>query len=545
MWFVGYNLNIDLIVKHEQEFSNPFQNYSSHVDKNILYYAIRDNDVELVRELLKERKRMHSGYSKRPTLPSSSLHNVGSGVFNRYQFGFKTRAVSLARGGKEGNNAFTHDYNLLVENDNSDLEILLKSDPSWEVVQTHILAGEMSETDMFDYIWLMVRRGNVELLQSKSKKNGPTLIQRLFDNAGYGFNRYHALAVEDDVEGRINKLSMIKKPHTNRMINPMHIACINPNVTVLRKFYSTNPEYSAADMDQRKLVHYAACNPTDAALDFLISKGVPANDKDNHGMTPLMIACELGRVDNVNYLVKLQAKQLEDLNPNDDDYFLMKSSSDFINTYGGGHHYPLHYAVKSGSFECVETLVEGSGDTPDLEVRTTAGETPLAMACSLGHYEIAKYLLKKGASVHETKKKKKNPLILAAQNGHIHIVSLLLRHGIHPDVPDSSGNTACHYAAGYGWSNVLRFLVENGADPDIKNDWNSTPAMISMLKNHFGCLDYLMELENVDKSMVDNEGRTVISQLCQRYSKDTLEQIKYMDKFKQLDYNLKDANGWT
>ena len=66
-----------------------------------------------------------------------------------------------------------------------------------------------------------------------------------------------------------------------------------------------------------------------------------------------------------------------------------------------------------------------------------------------------------------------------------------------------------------------------------------------MLKNHFGCLDYLMEIEGVDKSMVDNEGRSVISQLCMNFTKNTLDQIKYMDKFKHLDYNSKDANGWT
>lgn len=29
------------------------------------------------------------------------------------------------------------------------------------------------------------------------------------------------------------------------------------------------------------------------------------------------------------------------------------------------------------------------------------------------------------------------------------------------------------------------------------------------------------------------------------FTKDTLDQIKYMDKFKHLDYNSKDANGWT
>ena len=168
---------------------------------------------------------------------------------------------------------------------------------------------------------------------------------------GYGFNRYHYIALEKDIEGKINKLSMLKKPHTNKGITPLHIACINPDITVLRKYYSTCPEYSAADMDQRKLIHYAAANPTDAALQFLIAKGIPVNDKDSQNMTPLMLACELGRVDNVRLLIKEQSKQLEDLDPNDEDYQLMKRSSDFINTYGLYHQFPIHFAVSSGSFE--------------------------------------------------------------------------------------------------------------------------------------------------------------------------------------------------
>lgn len=121
-------------------------------------------------------------------------------------------------------------------------------------------------------------------------------------------------------------------------------------------------------------------------------------------------------------------------------------------------------------------------------------------------------MLSKGAEVHEPKKQKKNALIKATMNGHIHIVSHLLKHGINPDCADSSGNTAVHYAAGYGWNHILKYLIEvGGAHPDLKNDWNSSPAMIAMLKGHFGCLEYLLSLKNVESSLVDSEGRSVVS----------------------------------
>jgi len=169
----------------------------------------------------------------------------------------------------------------------------------------------------------------------------------------------------------------------------------------------------------------------------------------------------------------------------------------------------------------VKAIVEeGKADvnTPD-----TKSRTPLMIACETGNLEIIKYLVSKGASVHDLKKQKKNALIKATMNGHIHIVSFLLKHGIHPDLPDSSGNTAVHYAAGYGWTHILKFLIEEGkAHPDLKNDWNSSPAMVAMLKGHFGNLEYLLSLKNVESSLVDSEGRSVVSQLCMNFNKETL-----------------------
>jgi len=135
-------------------------------------------------------------------------------------------------------------------------------------------------------------------------------------------------------------------------------------------------------------------------------------------------------------------------------------------------------------------------------------------------------LLSKGASVHDLKKQKKNALIRATINGHIHIVSYLLKFGIHPDLPDSSGNTPVHYAAGYGWTHVLKFLIEEGkAKPDLKNDWNSSPAMIALLKGHFGSLEYLLQRKDVNSTLEDAEGRNVVSQLCMNFNMETLIQI--------------------
>jgi len=38
-------------------------------------------------------------------------------------------------------------------------------------------------------------------------------------------------------------------------------------------------------------------------MEFLIAKGIPCNDKDNRGYTPLMIAASLGRIQTVLLLI--------------------------------------------------------------------------------------------------------------------------------------------------------------------------------------------------------------------------------------------------
>ena len=119
------------------------------------------------------------------------------------------------------------------------------------------------------------------------------------DDMSHGFNRYHYLALEDDVPDRINKFSLMKKPHTNKSITPMHVACINPNLNMLKKFIMINSDFSLADRENRRLIHYAAANQSDSVIKFLIAKGAPFNEKDIKGTTPLMIAWKLGRINNI------------------------------------------------------------------------------------------------------------------------------------------------------------------------------------------------------------------------------------------------------
>lgn len=72
-------------------------------------------------------------------------------------------------------------------------------------------------------------------------------IEKAKESYSTGFNKLHVSAITGVFDGSINRFSVIKKANTNMMITPLHLACVNPDVQVLRKLYGVSPEYSVAD----------------------------------------------------------------------------------------------------------------------------------------------------------------------------------------------------------------------------------------------------------------------------------------------------------
>jgi hypothetical protein len=89
---------------------------------------------------------------------------------------------------------------------------------------------------------------------------------------------------------------------------------------------------------------------------------------------------------------------------------------------------PLHYAAFCGIRDLVKFLiVERSQDVNargfDLK------ETPLVVACRMGHLDVARVLLEHGADTETRDSDTFNPLERASREGHVELVRVLLEHG--------------------------------------------------------------------------------------------------------------------
>lgn len=107
---------------------------------------------------------------------------------------------------------------------------------------------------------------------------------------------------------------------------------------------------------------------------------------------------------------------------------------------------PLHEAAFFGKMEMVQFLI-AMGAVKDAPVHPF-GYTALCFAVTKGHFEVAKYLLEKGANVNVTDALNGQTLLhITALRGDMKMAGLLIAAGIHTLTEDKQGKTARDAAA--------------------------------------------------------------------------------------------------
>lgn len=271
--------------------------------------------------------------------------------------------------------------------------------------------GFLKQRDLMAFWVKAARRGDYALLRHIVKvEKGDTQL--------YGFGRLHQAAILQGAEAEAVKIlkrqTLTKPTPDDHAVVPMHLACVNPDPAILKNFFRMYPTSFQTDGKGRDLIHYAVANKNPDILEFLIQKRQIINNADNEGLTPMMIACKLGRIKSVQLLLEDQAKQQAALDPKDKDYQHYASFYSYMDTPGPYQNTPLHYAAKHNSIQIVKALVEAGAN---LELKNFYNETPFAVACAQGNLEIAEYLIEKGANIHGADKQQKSPLIKACMNG--------------------------------------------------------------------------------------------------------------------------------
>lgn len=190
-----------------------------------------------------------------------------------------------------------------------------------------------------------------------------------------------------------------------KRVTPLHLACINPDASILQHLIDNGGEIHVGDINGKKPIAYAATCESSAPLKLLLKHKCNANDKQLNGISPLYLAAQTGRYENVKILIE-----------NDADYLSKPKSVNLM---------PIHIAAIEGYLDIVKYLL--SKDKEMLNKPGRDRKTCLHFAVIHGHKDIVEYLLSKDAKVNALDKLKRTPLLLACRFGKTRIANLLIQ----------------------------------------------------------------------------------------------------------------------
>ncbi|MGZ3766889.1 MAG: ankyrin repeat domain-containing protein [Mucilaginibacter sp.] len=142
----------------------------------------------------------------------------------------------------------------------------------------------------------------------------------------------------------------------------------------------------------------------------------------------------------------------------------------------------LFEAAAVGKFDVAAHLVythpEAVNDYAD------DGFTPLGLACYFGQFEVARYLVLKGADVNLPSNNGFHvfPIHSAAAGDYTDIARMLVENGAMVNVKQQAGATPLHSAAQNGNLELLILLLENGAETNTRMEGGKLPADLAREK---------------------------------------------------------------
>jgi ankyrin repeat protein len=298
------------------------------------------------------------------------------------------------------------------------------------------------------------------------------------------------------------------------------------NSKIIKLLKRSIREYAGSDFKENRLL--GAIDADDLEyIRLLVDQGADVNQKIN-SYTPLMIACEQGNLEIVEYLLSKKA----DINAIDKEgkntpliyaaanghpkvvELLIKHNANIniknfcgltaldlavvsnnIEVQAVLHAYnalqgdlvniiskeALLQAVKAGNYEFVNIAIKNK---KDIEIKDHVGSTLLIHAAESGYVNIVELLIKSGANLNTQNDFGKTALMAAVDEGQLETASVLIKNKADLEVKDKYMETALSIACEWGYFAIAKILVENKADVNIKDEYNETLLDRALQQNY-------------------------------------------------------------
>ncbi|PWA51285.1 Ankyrin repeat-containing protein [Artemisia annua] len=171
----------------------------------------------------------------------------------------------------------------------------------------------------------------------------------------------------------------------------------------------------------------------------------------------------------------------------------------------------LNNAAYNGDLTQLKNLIRAGADP---NKKNFDGRSPLHLAASKGHEDIALFLIQEGVEVNISDRYGNTPLLEAIKSGHDDIASLLIKEGASLTISDGDSlvsssvtkgilnskdydfRTPLHVATSRGSYGLAKLLVETGASVLSKDRWGNTPLDEAILSGNSTLIELLEEAKS-------------------------------------------------
>ncbi|KAK9763693.1 hypothetical protein K7432_009404 [Basidiobolus ranarum] len=152
---------------------------------------------------------------------------------------------------------------------------------------------------------------------------------------------------------------------------------------------------------------------------------------------------------------------------------------------------PLMLASIENQPAIVESLLDHGAH---IDASDNERQTSLILATRLGHQEVVRILLQRGANPNLTMgPQNRTSLMIAIENEQNEIFNMLIQHEANHGYPDLRLRTPLMYAAEQGRDHMLQTLIEKGARIQDRDGEDSSAVMLASYKEHQKTAQILLE----------------------------------------------------
>ena len=169
---------------------------------------------------------------------------------------------------------------------------------------------------------------------------------------------------------------------------------------------------------------------------------------------------------------------------------------------------------KTGIAEIIELINDGGINAQSKDeilignITHYTNTTPLMIASSYGHYDIAKALIDNGALVNLRAGDGFNALMESVRTDNIEIAKLLIEHDSDINIKNKDGKNMIMIACENGNEEMFNLLIENNADINEKSSWGASALIYASEKGNINIMKYLIDKGIDVNGKADDNGDT-------------------------------------